>query len=324
MQQLFDLAIGRVELRHGQLQINDRQLPLDFSANDLTAAITFDRRDRRYDGTLALGKVNAKYQDYRDLPLAAQAEFSVWPTRAQIKQLTLHSQNSHAELSGTINNFSNPETHFDYSATIDLPQAAAIARVSGIRKGMATLAGSGSYDSKQYSASGKLSASGLDYDSGSQLRNASFRADFQADNTAIKLNNLAGHLLGGDFSGKVEVSNTAPQAGQAELKLAGLSLAEVSRLISSRAVPLDKLKLAGGLDGGVTLKWRALPSAASLTSIFTSAHLTSPPATSLRFQGSSAALTISIQVQSSFVPCSSLPRRHRLMLPAASARAPPA
>ena len=259
VQQLFDLAIGRAELRNGQLHINDRQLPLDFSANDLTAALTFDRRDRRYDGTLAFGKINAKYQDYRDLPLAAQAEFSVWPTRAQIKQLTLHSQNSHAEFSGTINNFSNPETRFDYSATIDLPQAAAIARVSGIRKGTATLAGNGRYDSKQYSASGKLLASSIDYDSGSQLRNASFRADFQADNAAIKLNNMTGHLLGGELTGKAEVSNSAPQPGQAELKLAGLSLAEVSRLISTRTMPLDKLKLAGALDGGVNLKWKGAP-----------------------------------------------------------------
>ncbi len=101
VQQLFDLAIGHAELRDGQLQINDRQLPLDFSANDLTVATSFDRRDRRYDGTLSVGKINARYQDYRDLPLAAQSEFSVWPTRAQIKRLTLRSQNSHAELSGT-------------------------------------------------------------------------------------------------------------------------------------------------------------------------------------------------------------------------------
>ena len=145
VQQLFDLAIGRAELRDGKLQINDRQLPLDFSANDITVETTFDRRDRRYDGTLTLGKINAKYQDYRDLPLAAQSEFSVWPTHAQIKRLALRSQNSHAELSGTINNFNNPETSFDYSATIDLPQAAAIARVSGVRKGTATLDGSGSF-----------------------------------------------------------------------------------------------------------------------------------------------------------------------------------
>lgn len=260
VQQLFDLAIGRVELREGQLQINDRRLPLDFSANDLTVATSFDRRDRRYDGSLSIGKISAKYQDYRDLPLAAQSEFSVWPTRAQIKRLTLQSQNSHAELSGTVNNFNNPETHFDYAATIDLPQAAAIARISGLRKGTATIDGSGSSAPGQYSTSGKLSARDIeDVATGLQLRNASLRTDFQADNAGIKLNNIAGQILGGQVKGKAEAGAGAAGRGTAELKLAGLSLAEVSRLLSSRAMPLDKMNLVGSLDGGWSLTWKGAP-----------------------------------------------------------------
>ncbi len=263
VQQLFDLAISRAEVHDGQLQINDRQLPLDFAANDLAATTTFDRNDHRYDGTLSVGKINAKYQDYREVPLAAQADFSVWPTHAQIKRLTVQSQSSHAELSGSVNNFSNPEGRFDYSATLDLPQAAAIARLSGVRRGTATLSGSGSYGSQQYSTSGKFSAGNIDYDYGSQLRNASIRADFQASNTVFRLTNIAGRMLGGDITGKAEASNAAPETGRAELKLAGLSLAEISRLLSSRSMPLDKLKLAGGLDGGLNLNWKGAPSRGS-------------------------------------------------------------
>ncbi len=260
VQQLFDLAIERAELRDGQLQINDLQLPLDFSANDIALATSFDRRDRRYDGNLSVGKINAKYQDYRDLALAAQTEFSVWPTRAQIKHLTLQSQNSHAELSGTLDNFSNPETHFNYSATIDLPQAAAIARVSGIRKGTATIDGSGSSTPGQYSTSGKLSAQGIeDVATGLQLRNASLRTDFQASDAGLKLNNIAGQLLGGEVRGKAETVNGTPGRGTAELKLAGISLAEASRLLSSPAMPLEKLKPAGTLEGGLKLTWRGTP-----------------------------------------------------------------
>jgi translocation and assembly module TamB len=257
VQQLFDLAISRVELHDGQLQLNDRRLPFDFSASDVAAKTSFDRRDRRYDGTLTVGKISAKYQDYREVPLAAQADFSVWPIGAQIKHFAVQSQNSRAELSGSVQNFSNPETHFDYSASIDLPQAAAIARVSGVRKGTVSLTGSASYVSDQYSTSGKLSARDIDYDSGAQLRNASLRADFQVDNASLKLANIAGHMLGGEITGK---SETTPASGQAELKLAGLSLAEVSRFLASPTMPLDKLKLAGGLDGGLNLRWKGAPS----------------------------------------------------------------
>ena len=261
VKQLFDLAIARADVRDGQIQINDQQLPLDFSANDVTATTSFDRSDRRYDGTLSVGKISAKYQDYREVPLAAQVEFSVWPTRAQIKHLTLQSQGSRAELSGTVHNFRNPETHFDYSATLDLPQAAAIARISGVRKGTATLTGSASRSPETYSASGMLSASNVDYVANySQLRNASLRADFQAGNTGLKLTKIAGHVLGGEVTGKAETVNTAPAGGRAELKLAGLSLAEISQLLSSRTMPLEMLKLAGSVDGGLNLSWKGSPS----------------------------------------------------------------
>ena len=257
VQQLFDLAIGRAELRDGQLQINDRQLPLDFSANDITAATSFDRRDRRYDGTLSAGKINAKYQDYRDLPLAAQAEFSVWPAHAQIKRLILQSQRSRAELSGTINNFNNPETQFNYSATIDLPQMAAIARIAGIRRGTATIEGSATSAPGRYSALGKFSARDIDdAATGLQLRNAALNADFQANNNGFKLNNIAGRMLGGQLTGKAEAGNGAPGRGSAELRVSGVSLGEAARLLSTPTMQLEKLKPAGTLDGGLNLAWK--------------------------------------------------------------------
>jgi len=257
VQQLFDLAIARADVHDGQLQINERQMHLDFSANNIVAATRFDRADSRYDGTLSIGKVDAKYQDYRDVALAAQAEFSVWPTRAQFKRLTLQSQNSRVELSGTLNNISNPETHIDYSATLDLPQAAAIARITGVRKGTATLTGSASDGPGQSSVSGRLSARDIDYAAGtSQLRNASVRADFQAGNAGLKLTNVSGRLLGGELTGKAEIINAAPGRGQAELKLRGMSLTKASQLLSSRNLPLNKLNLAGTLGGGLNLSWK--------------------------------------------------------------------
>ena len=43
VQQLFDLAIARADLHDGMLVINERKLPLDFSANDILAAMTYNR-----------------------------------------------------------------------------------------------------------------------------------------------------------------------------------------------------------------------------------------------------------------------------------------
>jgi translocation and assembly module TamB len=247
-------------VRDGVLQINDRQRPLDFAANDILASSRFDRRDQRYDVSLNVGKIGAKYQDYRELPLAAQADISVWQDRAQIKHLGLKSQNSTAELSGTVNNFSSPEVHVDYSANLDLPQAAAVARVAGFRKGSATLTGTVLSSPAQYSASGKLSARDIDYFAdGAQLRNASLAADYQANNAGLKLGNISGRLLGGAVTGRADTIATPP-SGRAELKLAGISLSDAARFLSTRSMPLDKLNLAGVIAGTMNFAWKGTPS----------------------------------------------------------------
>ena len=60
LQQLFDLAIGRAELRNGTLQWNDQKLPLDFKANDVALDMSYQRTERRYDGNLHVGKIDAQ------------------------------------------------------------------------------------------------------------------------------------------------------------------------------------------------------------------------------------------------------------------------
>ena len=41
VQELFELSIGRADLRDGMLLVNERKLPLDFSANDIVAQMSY-------------------------------------------------------------------------------------------------------------------------------------------------------------------------------------------------------------------------------------------------------------------------------------------
>jgi translocation and assembly module TamB len=257
VQQLFDLAISRAEFRDGLLAVNDQQRPFDFSASDLNATTTFDQRDRRYDGSLRIGKINAKYQDLRDVALAAETDFSVWQNRAQIKSLNLQSQGSSAQFNGTIENFNNPEIRFAYTGKIDLPQAAAIVRQNGIRRGFATIAGSGTYSADKYSVSGNFSARDVDYASGgSELRNATLAAEFQAANGGFRLSKIVSHAFGGEMSGQAQLGGAATGAGEIQMKLSGLSLAELAALLQSRDLPLNKLHLGSTVSGDVNLRWK--------------------------------------------------------------------
>ncbi len=92
VQELFDLAIGRVNFNRGMLLLNERRIPLDFAANDLGASMTYDRLAKRYDGHLEVGKMDATYQDWRDVAARGNLEISLWPNLAEVKTLKLTSE----------------------------------------------------------------------------------------------------------------------------------------------------------------------------------------------------------------------------------------
>ncbi len=208
VQRLFDLAVGRADLRNGMLLLNDREIPLDFSADEVDASMTYDRVDHRYDGTLRVGKMDAQYQDLRDIPAGAEMEFSLWRNAAQIKSLKLISQKSLIEAQGKLTNFDDPNVEFTYNTVIDIGQLGAITRTYELRAGTLTASGSGNYSEKGRTLRGKAAIRGFDYLQQSvTLNNANASADFSLDNDRLVLTRIAGRALGGDVTGEASIDN---------------------------------------------------------------------------------------------------------------------
>ncbi len=209
VQRLFDLAIGRADLRNGMLLLNDRELPLDFSADDVDGSMTYDRADHRYDGTLRVGKIDAQYQNLRDIPARTEMEFSLWRNAAQIKSLTLTSQKSSLEAQGKFTNFDDPRIEFTYNAVIDIGQLGAITRDYELRAGTLTASGSGNYSETSRTSRGKVAIRGFDYlREGAAVRNANATADFSFDNSRLVLTRIAGRVLGGgELTGEATIDN---------------------------------------------------------------------------------------------------------------------
>ena len=291
IQQLFDLAIGTVELHNGALLLNEQKLPLDFKANDVGLTMDYQRLRRQYDCTLHIGKMDAQYQDYRDIAASADAQFSLWRNRVQVQSLKLTSQQSSVELSGSIDDFRHPRLQLNYGGTIDLAQAGTIVRSYNLRAGGLNITGSGDFAEDNFTTSGKLLLRGVNFqDEGLTLRDAGAGADFAVDRDHILLKKITARLLGGTVTGDAEVKNYAHrlavttaqvrnekpekagkpsanipprtsvalplQQGAANFKVSGASLTEVLRMLSSKAVPLDTLNATGSVNGTVGVAWR--------------------------------------------------------------------
>ena len=235
-------------------------------------------------------------EDYRDIPASADANFSLWRERAQIRSLKLTSQKSSVDMSGTVDDFSRPMAQLSYGGTFDLSQLAEIARVRGVRAGGANVSGSGTFSRDNFATSGKLILRGVNYeDPRLALRDVSAGTEYSVDREHILLKKIDARLLGGTVTGNAEVrhylpalettatsaqvtsepsarkgktsgASTAPavtkkgalavQQGTADLKVGGASLSEVVRVLSSKELPLDKLNATGVVSGTVNLTWR--------------------------------------------------------------------
>ncbi len=288
VQELFDLAIARADLRDGMLLLNERKLPLDFAANDLAAKMTYDFIAKRYDGSVQVGKMDLKYAEYRDVPATADLQFSLWANNFQVKALKLVSEQSTLEVSGKLNDFQKPQIEGNYSASFNLAQVGAVIRDPQLRGGSLGVSGSASYSEASGPATtGALSLRDLDYvDSGILLRKANLDSNFALANNRLQLSRIAARMLGGTVTGDGDVrnvieseatkpepvlsvpkskagrrtpppnANTSQQEGTARLRVSGLSLNEVARVFSTRSMPLDKLNPAGRVAGSVNLAWK--------------------------------------------------------------------
>jgi len=289
VQELFDLAVSHADVQQGMLLLNDRRLPLDFSASDVLARMSYDARAQRFDGRVQAGKIDIKYSDLRDLPAATDIQFSLGRDVAEIRSLRLTSRDSVLQASGKVTGFKQPKVQFAYNGTFDIGQLASVARTPEFRGGTLQLNGSGRYGNLgEYSTTGHAAFRRLEYSSaGVAVRDSNLDTNFSFAQNQLSLTRIVARALGGEISGNAEIKNLlvsppagptarpqvisksgkrnkpeaiqqpiAIQEGSARLLVSHLSLNDLVRMISSRSLPLEKLNAAGSVTGPVNAVWK--------------------------------------------------------------------
>jgi len=263
VEELFDLAVARADARDGMLLLNERGLPFEFTANDIAAVMTYDAGAPRYDGSVQVSKFDLQYPGCRDIPARADLQLSLWHDTAEVKSLKLTSQDSSLTVSGKLVDFNRPQVQVAYTSAVNLAQLGAIMRTPELRAGRLQLVGAGTYSQAAgYASDGTIAVRNLDYlNDGIALRETSGSSNFAFADNRLLLSRLSTALLGGQVSGEVEIRNfiASPsqlQQGSARLRVSGLSLNLLARMISTRTLPLDKLNIAGAVSGSVIAGWK--------------------------------------------------------------------
>ncbi len=277
IQPFLDLRIDHADVRDGVAIMNDRAIPLDLSANNVTAQMGYDQAAQRYDGKFSLGSVHVTYQNYQPFDASAAGEFTLSSNVLEIKSLRLSSGNSYVEASGHVTDFAKPRASITYRGNLDVARLADIVQLPELRAGTLEVHGSGNFTSVDFFTTGKLMARDVEYrDPALRIPDLDGGAEFTATKNELVLPHVFAHALGGTFSGKAEIkkwfSTAAPagprsrpeleQTGSAQLQVQGLSVARFATAVATRNSPLARLNLAGNASGPLHVTWKGAPSRA--------------------------------------------------------------
>jgi translocation and assembly module TamB len=270
--ELFALSIDHLSVRNGELLWADQKVPLNFDVRNTNLEMDHSFLRGRYDGHLALGKVDTAIRDLRPFSWMTSIDFSLAPTFADIKSLKWNSGRSSVEARGRITNFREPHLDGSYDGKVHLGEMAAIARRNELREGSAEFKGNGHWSLKEFTTSGALAIRDLGWQNEQlALKKASASADYSLSDDQIKLSKLQGKVLGGSFAGDAEVDNwlhSIPYSGEKERK-PDLPRIGVSRPSAKKG---EKVKLPGVQTGVVHLRIRDVSVGEAASAMDTSAH----------------------------------------------------
>lgn len=276
VQQLFDVKLDHAEVRDGVLVVNDRPMPFDFAADKVQAAMNYVAASQRFDGSARIGQMRARYKNFKPFLAGAEADFSLFPNQLQVKGLKISSGKSTVVASGQVVDFANPHADLAYTAVIDLAQAGDVMLIPQLRRGTATLNGTGRYGAMDYGTTGKLAFQNVEYrDPSLALAGVDGGAEYSADKDNVGVPHFFARVLGGVITGNAEVKNwsSAPsaagqqtpanlpeQVGTIHARLQGLPVGRVAAAASTRSLPLDRLHAVGSASGTVEASWHGAPS----------------------------------------------------------------
>jgi translocation and assembly module TamB len=272
LDRLFSLSVNRLEVHQGELLWNDHKIPLDFNANDVSASMYYSLLHRRYDGTLLVGKIDTKFDNFRPLAWTTEAHFEFGEDSLRLNSLKAISRRSHLQASGRMVDFREPSWVGDYDLTIDMADLGAIARVPQMQRGTVQASGRGSWSKRAFSTTGTLQAKDLNWrDESFRLQASSLTSQFTINPQRLALSDIKAQVFAGEVNGDAQVINWrnplvtakadrgSEERGSVRLRAKDLSVQEIAVALSSAGRPLRQMNLAGDASGAIETSWKGSP-----------------------------------------------------------------
>jgi len=251
---LLDLAVGQIEIEGGTLWWNDRRWALETAARDLRARVEYDRAGR-YLGRIEAGQ--CRLASPAGLPQieSLALKFQMAKDRIEIEEAVVNTPGSNGRLSGAVENLSDPRVSLRYAVSVDGQEAAEAIGLAELRGGQMEIEGAAEWNSKGWTARGKLAArevaaAGKEF----RLSGVSAAGEYAADPKRLRVDGLTVRLLGGQWTGILEAVYEDGKRARLDGRMEGIRLEQVTAALETASRPLGRLGWTAALAGPVKIE----------------------------------------------------------------------
>jgi translocation and assembly module TamB len=258
---VFDLAVGHVNLTDGEINYNDQKTSLLADLYDLGAEIRFDSLARRYSGRISYDNGHLRYGGYSSFPHSLIAKFNATPARLSLESAELKVGSSGISLRADMTDYTSPTVEGDYDIRIHTQDFGAMSRAL-TPAGDVSLSGRIHYHEtsdqpllRSVSIDGQIASEALAARSSEgRLELRRLQGRYELANGTLQAHNIGAELLGGQINADVNIQHLDTAAVfRIRTALKGISLQAAEQAI--RRPELKPVALLGQLDGTADVAW---------------------------------------------------------------------
>ena len=259
---VFDLAIAHAAITSGEIDYNDKKIPLEANLYDFGTDIHFIPIVKRYDGTLSYNGGQVRYGQYSSLPHSLNIKFNATPERFALESSILRLGSSSVALHATVSNYANPIADGDYQVEIHTQDFAQMSPGSE-PAGDVLMRGNVHYQElgsaplvRSVSVHGELASEALTASAqGSKLELRKLQGRYQLAGGRLQISNVSAESLGGRITATADVKNLdATPDSRVRMGLQNISLRALQQTL--RRQELKAASVSGRLNGNAEASWK--------------------------------------------------------------------
>jgi translocation and assembly module TamB len=266
-QTLFDLRVGNLELRDGEMAYNDRREPLNIDGKNLNFTLHYDAPAVGADSYVGnLGWQQVRLAAQRDVPFRfdVSAKFLLHRDSFELNELVLKALHSSLNLSAELPSFARSEWNLKYQGRLSLADIRNIFRAPTTPDGNADFSGQAHFAAGLttsaagggvWTARGHYSSRDIRmpyqffHDSGMETS-----GDFEVANRRLVVPDVNVRALGGTVNGRLEMDFKG-LAFRTQTQLRGVSLADLFDALDNKDMPVKSLHWDGVVDVDSVNTW---------------------------------------------------------------------